>query len=132
MRVRATDMTGEPVAGLVDPTVDEPMSFFIRHYGLERYHGILEDSLVRKVLIAAALLLPVLVLVAMLAGAMRELRIGDPASFSTDIGPTVSAIIAHIEAREDTLIDLRVERPSLEDRFLEITTANDHSTGGVQ
>ncbi|MFN2183835.1 MAG: ABC transporter ATP-binding protein, partial [Anaerolineae bacterium] len=42
--------------------------------------------------------------------------------YSTDIGPTVSAIIAHIEAQEDTLIDLRVERPSLEDRFLEITT----------
>ena len=47
--------------------------------------------------------------------------------FSTDIGPTVSAIIAHIEAQEDTLIDLRVERPSLEDRFLEITTM-----GGAQ
>ena len=47
--------------------------------------------------------------------------------YSTDIGPTVSAIIAHVEAREDTLVDLRVERPSLEDRFLEITT-----TGGVQ
>ncbi len=42
--------------------------------------------------------------------------------FSTDIGPTVSAIIAHIEAEGDKLIDLRVERPSLEDRFLEITT----------
>ena len=41
--------------------------------------------------------------------------------FSTDIGPTVSAIIAHIEAQEDSLIDLRVERPSLEDRFLEIS-----------
>lgn len=47
--------------------------------------------------------------------------------FSTDIGPTVSAIIAHIEARKDTLIDLRVEGPSLEDRFLEITT-----NGGIQ
>ncbi len=47
--------------------------------------------------------------------------------FSTDIGPTVSAIIAHVQAQQDTLIDLRVERPSLEDRFLEITT-----TGGVQ
>jgi len=47
--------------------------------------------------------------------------------YSTDIGPTVSAIIAHVETQEDTLIDLRVERPSLEDRFLEITTA-----GGVQ
>jgi ABC-2 type transport system ATP-binding protein len=41
--------------------------------------------------------------------------------FSSDIGPTVSAIIAHIAAQKDTLIDLRVERPSLEDRFLEIT-----------
>lgn len=41
--------------------------------------------------------------------------------FSTDIGPTISAIVAHIAAQGDTLIDLRVERPSLEDRFLEIT-----------
>jgi len=45
--------------------------------------------------------------------------------FSTDIGPTVSAIIAYIEAEQDKLIDLRVERPSLEDRFLEITTTGD-------
>ena len=43
--------------------------------------------------------------------------------FSTDIGPTVSSIIAHIQGQQDTLIDLRVERPSLEDRFLEITTS---------
>lgn len=42
--------------------------------------------------------------------------------FSKDIGPTLSAIIAYIEEQNDTLIDLRVERPSLEDRFLEITT----------
>jgi ABC-2 type transport system ATP-binding protein len=41
--------------------------------------------------------------------------------YSTDAGSTVSAIIAHIEAQGDTLIDLRVERPSLEERFLEIT-----------
>lgn len=41
--------------------------------------------------------------------------------FSEDIGPTVSAIIAYIESQGDTIIDLRVERPSLEDRFLEIT-----------
>lgn len=47
--------------------------------------------------------------------------------YSTDIGPTVSAIITHIKTREDLLVDLRVERPSLEDRFLEITT-----TGGIQ
>jgi ABC-2 type transport system ATP-binding protein len=42
--------------------------------------------------------------------------------FSTDIGSTVAAIISRIKAQRDTLIDLRVERPSLEDRFLEITT----------
>ena len=41
--------------------------------------------------------------------------------FSTDIGPTVSALIGYIEQNGDQLIDLRVERPSLEDRFLEIT-----------
>jgi ABC-2 type transport system ATP-binding protein len=43
--------------------------------------------------------------------------------FSTDIGPTVSAIIAYLQAQEDRLIDLRIERPSLEDRFLEITNS---------
>jgi ABC-2 type transport system ATP-binding protein len=52
--------------------------------------------------------------------------------YSTDIGPTVSAIIAHVEAQGDTLIDLRVERPSLEDRFLEITSTESISTGGGQ
>lgn len=43
--------------------------------------------------------------------------------FSTDIGPTVAAIIDHVQAQGDTLVDLRVERPSLEERFLEITGA---------
>ena len=43
--------------------------------------------------------------------------------FSSDIGPTLSAIITFVEANEDSLIDLRVERPSLEDRFLEIATS---------
>ncbi len=47
--------------------------------------------------------------------------------FTTDPGPTVAAIIAHIDAQGDRLIDLRVERPSLEERFLEITR-----NGGVQ
>jgi ABC-2 type transport system ATP-binding protein len=42
--------------------------------------------------------------------------------FTTDIGPTVAAIIEYAESHNDPLIDLRVERPSLEDRFLEITT----------
>ena len=41
--------------------------------------------------------------------------------YSSETGPTLSAIIAFIDAQGDTLIDLRVERPSLEDRFLEIT-----------
>jgi len=41
--------------------------------------------------------------------------------YSTDPGPTVAAILDHIGARGDKLIDLRVERPSLEERFLEIT-----------
>jgi len=48
--------------------------------------------------------------------------------FSRDIAATVSAIIAYIESQSDSLIDLRVERPSLEDRFLEITRTN----GAVQ
>jgi len=51
---------------------------------------------------------------------------------STDVGPTVSAIITHVEAQEDTLIDLRVERPSLEDRLLEITRTEGTHTGGAQ
>ena len=41
--------------------------------------------------------------------------------FSTDIGQTVAALIAYVQAQDDVLIDLRVERPSLEDRFLELT-----------
>jgi ABC-2 type transport system ATP-binding protein len=52
--------------------------------------------------------------------------------FSTDIGPTVSAIIANLEAQGDPLIDLRVERPSLEDRFLEITRPDSTDNGGAQ
>ena len=41
--------------------------------------------------------------------------------FSVDVGLTLKAILAYIEEREDVIIDLRVERPSLEERFLEIT-----------
>jgi ABC-2 type transport system ATP-binding protein len=47
--------------------------------------------------------------------------------FSTDIGPTVAAIIQIVEADNDTLIDLRVERPSLEERFLELTTPGENA-----
>jgi ABC-2 type transport system ATP-binding protein len=42
--------------------------------------------------------------------------------YSTDPGPTVTAILEFINTQDDNLIDLRVERPSLEERFLEITT----------
>jgi ABC-2 type transport system ATP-binding protein len=41
---------------------------------------------------------------------------------SSDIGRTLQAILIHIEQHDDTITDLRVERPSLEERFLEITT----------
>ncbi|WP_420630278.1 ABC transporter ATP-binding protein [Candidatus Leptofilum sp.] len=51
--------------------------------------------------------------------------------YSTDIGQTVTAVIAHIKTQNDTLIDLRVERPSLEDRFLEITDYKHGSQGGA-
>lgn len=43
--------------------------------------------------------------------------------YSTSIGATVPAIINYLEATADRLIDMRIERPSLEDRFLEITNA---------
>ena len=41
--------------------------------------------------------------------------------YSTDAGSSVAAILAHLSGHGDRLIDLRVERPSLEERFLEIT-----------
>ena len=47
--------------------------------------------------------------------------------FSTDPGPTVTALLDYITGHGDRLIDLRVERPSLEERFLEIT-----AQGGAQ
>jgi ABC-2 type transport system ATP-binding protein len=47
--------------------------------------------------------------------------------FSSDPAPTVSAILQYIQAQQDRLIDLRVERPSLEERFLEITQTGNHT-----
>lgn len=41
--------------------------------------------------------------------------------FSNDIAATVGAVIAAATGGEDSLIDLRVERPTLEERFLELT-----------
>ena len=43
--------------------------------------------------------------------------------YSSDIGRTVNALLEAVNAAADPLIDLRVERPSLEDRFLELTDA---------
>jgi len=45
--------------------------------------------------------------------------------FSSDPGPTVSALLDYLNKNGDKLIDLRVERPSLEERFLEITTSGE-------
>lgn len=41
--------------------------------------------------------------------------------YSVDTAATVMALLEHIKAHHDPLVDLRVERPSLEERFLEIT-----------
>ncbi|HHT27580.1 MAG TPA: ABC transporter ATP-binding protein [Firmicutes bacterium] len=41
--------------------------------------------------------------------------------YTTEPGPVVTAIMHHIQTEADELVDLRVERPSLEERFLELT-----------
>jgi len=45
--------------------------------------------------------------------------------YSPNPGASVPALLKYIDRQKDTLIDLRVERPSLEERFLEITTNGD-------
>ncbi|HOU15505.1 MAG TPA: ABC transporter ATP-binding protein, partial [Anaerolineae bacterium] len=60
---------------------------------------------------------------AMIPGVSRHLLEEDYAVyFSADPGPTVTALLQYINAHGDALIDLRVERPTLEERFLEITS----------
>jgi ABC-2 type transport system ATP-binding protein len=49
--------------------------------------------------------------------------------YSRDAGETLPAILDYLKVHDDHLVDLRVERPSLEERFLEITQP-DHSNGG--
>jgi ABC-2 type transport system ATP-binding protein len=56
------------------------------------------------------------------AVSQKMVREGYEIYYSTNTATTVSAILEEIEDHEDTLLDLRVERPSLEDRFLEITS----------
>jgi ABC-2 type transport system ATP-binding protein len=41
--------------------------------------------------------------------------------YTAEIGPTVVALLRALEEARDPLVDLRVERPSLEERFLELT-----------
>jgi ABC-2 type transport system ATP-binding protein len=50
--------------------------------------------------------------------------------YSSDAGATVPAILDCLKTHADHLIDLRVERPSLEDRFLEITQPRPLIGGG--
>jgi ABC-2 type transport system ATP-binding protein len=49
--------------------------------------------------------------------------------YSTDPGETVPAILGYLKLHTDHLVDLRVERPSLEDRFLEITQPGQEKGG---
>jgi len=49
--------------------------------------------------------------------------------FSEDAGESVPAILDYLKTKNDALVDLRVERPSLEERFLEITKNNPQPEG---
>jgi hypothetical protein len=51
-----------------------PWSFFLRHYALGRYHGVLMDAGVRRLLIVSALVLPILVLLLAIPGFLQFLR----------------------------------------------------------
>jgi len=48
--------------------------------------------------------------------------------YTSAVSATVSGVLEYLNAHDDRLIDLRVERPSLEERFLEITNPG----GGAQ
>ncbi len=59
---------------------------------------------------------------AKLPNVTHRVQQGDYTVFFTSApGPTAAAVISHIDETMDELIDLRVERPSLEERFLELT-----------
>ena len=59
-----------------------------------------------------------------LPGVRRQTRKdGYDVYFTDAVGPTVAAVLRALEEAGDPLVDLRVERPSLEERFLELTTA---------
>lgn len=52
---------------------------------------------------------------------------GYAAFWSQTPADSVAAILAFLKEQDDELIDLRVERPSLEERFMEIMTADERS-----
>lgn len=56
----------------------------------------------------------------------RQLKENYAIYFSHDIAQTVPALITYVQEQADELIDLRVERPSLEERFLELTNGQSH------
>ena len=57
-----------------------------------------------------------------LPGVQRQARKdGYEVYFTAIVGPTVLAVLKALEDAADPLVDLRVERPSLEERFLELT-----------
>jgi len=57
-----------------------------------------------------------------LPGVQRHARKdGYDVYFSDAVGATVTAVLRALEEAGDPLVDLRVERPSLEERFLELT-----------
>lgn len=51
-----------------------PLSFFVRHYALGRYHDVLASPAVRRPLLAAALVLPMVVLASAIPGFWRSMR----------------------------------------------------------
>lgn len=55
------------------------------------------------------------------AAGLAQSQEGYAIYFSQDPASTVAALLREITRAGDTLVDLRVERPSLEERFLEIT-----------
>jgi ABC-2 type transport system ATP-binding protein len=55
------------------------------------------------------------------AASLRDATGGYAVYYSSDPAATVAALLAELSSRGDRLVDLRVERPSLEERFLEIT-----------
>ena len=60
--------------------------------------------------------------------AAAKARDGYAMYLSEKPGRSVSAILAWLEERADPLVDLRVERPTLEERFLEITSGTKGAT----